>query len=59
MVTKQEQKKNVGRAITVLVIGIIIALFLTFNSPEGFESGFLYSIMGVISILGYFIWDKF
>lgn len=59
IVSKQEQKKNISRAITVLILGIIIALFLVFNSPERFNAGILYSILGGATILAYFIWDKF
>ena len=58
MLTKTE-KKNHNRAITVLVLGIIITLFLIFNSPEGFSAGILYAILGIASIFSYFIWDKF
>ena len=59
MVNSSEQKQNVGRAIVVLVLGLIVALFLTFNSSEGFNAGVLYSLMGVLTILAYLIWDKF
>lgn len=51
--------KDLKRAVTVLVLGLIIALFLTFNSPESFSAGILYSVLGAFSILAYFIWDKF
>ena len=54
-----EQKQNINRAITVLVLGLIIALFLTFNSPEKFSAGILYSVLGVATILAYLGWDKF
>lgn len=55
----KEEKKNINRAIVVLVLGLIIALFLVFNSRESFDAGILYSIMGVATIGAYFIWDKF
>lgn len=55
----KEHKKDITRAITILILGMIIALFLTFNSPERFSAGVLYSILGGASILAYLIWDKF
>lgn len=54
-----EQKKNISRAIVVLVLGMIIAMFLTFNSTERFSAGILYMILGAASVLSYLVWDKF
>lgn len=54
-----EQKRNVSRAITILVLGIMISLFLIFNSPDGFSAGYLYTTMGIITIGGYLVWDRF
>lgn len=59
MVRSKEEKQNINRAITILVLGIIISLFLVFNSPERFSAGILYSIMGGATIFAYLIWDKF
>lgn len=60
MVRTKEQKENIRRAIVILVLGIIVALFLTFNAgPEGFGAGVLYTIMGSVTILGYLVWDRF
>jgi len=57
--SKSEHKKNINRAIIVLILGLIIALFLTFNSPERFSAGILYSVLGSLTIFSYLIWDKF
>jgi len=55
----REEKHNINRAIVILVLGLIIALFLVFNSPERFNAGILYSIMGIATIGAYMIWDRF
>jgi len=47
------------RAIIVLVLGIFVALFIMFNAGAFITASVLYTIMGVLSILGYLIWDKF
>lgn len=59
MVRSKKEKKDINRAITVLVLGLIISLFLIFNSQERFGAGILYSLLGIGTIFGYLIWDKF
>ncbi len=59
MVSKGEEKKDINRAIFVTIFALIISLFLIFNSPEKFNAGTLYSIMGVMIILAYLSWNKF
>jgi len=51
--------QDIRRGIILLVIGMIIALFIMFNSTDYFNSGGLYAILGAITISAYLIWDKF
>lgn len=59
MKSKKEYKKDIKRAITVLIIGMIIAVYLIVNADDSFQAGVVYSILGAVSIGGYLIWDKF
>ena len=59
MTLSKVEKKNNGRAITVLVIGLLIASFLMFNAGQSFGAAILYIVLGVLTIFGYLVWDKF
>ncbi|MEK6880363.1 MAG: hypothetical protein AABY22_12175 [Nanoarchaeota archaeon] len=52
--TNQDMK----RGIYLLIIGIVVASFIIFNSPDFFSSGILYIIMGTLTIGGYLIFPK-
>ena len=46
------------RGIYLLLIGMIIALFIAFNSTDYLMAGGLYAILGAVTIGGYLIWSK-
>lgn len=56
---KMRLNQDVRRGFILLILGMIISLFIMFNSTDYFNSGGLYLILGVVTIGGYLTWDKF
>lgn len=50
--------KDIKRGINLMILGIIISLFIIFNSPTYLNAGLLYIGMGIITIGGFILWDK-
>ena len=55
----ETQRKNHNRAITILVLGMIITSWVLINSREFLLPAFLYIALGIISIYLYFVWNRF
>jgi len=51
--------KPFRKAVLILIVGILVSLFIMFNAKTYLLSAVLYIVMGVLSILAYFIWDSF
>ena len=46
------------RGIYLLLIGMIVSLFIMFNSTNYLQAGGLYAILGAVTIMGYLIWNR-
>jgi len=56
---KQVQKKNHNRAITVLILAMGLAAFVSLNANAFLLSSTLYIGLSVVSIFLFFIWNRF
>ena len=54
-----ESQKNHNRAVTVLIFGMIVASFVSLNANLFLLSSALYIGLSLLSIILYFIWNKF
>lgn len=57
MITSQE-RKNYNRAMIILVIGIILALWTMINANTYITASIMYIVIGIVCLFFYNFWDK-
>jgi hypothetical protein len=55
----EEQRKNHNRAITIIILGMILAAFVSLNANRFLLSSALYLGLLALSIFLFFVWNKF
>ena len=56
---KSEQKKNYNRAVVVLVLGLMVALWVMVNAGTYLNASLIYIVIGLVCIFFYWAFPKF